>query len=68
MLYLFGRLALSDSLDYHENYHDDDFRPATHSERSSPPEPDHRSTADRQLLRASRLSQADRASTGCPSK
>ncbi|GAA4504966.1 hypothetical protein GCM10023172_32160 [Hymenobacter ginsengisoli] len=66
MLYLFGRLALSDSLDYHENYHDDDFRPATHNERSSPPEPDARTAADRQLRRASHLSQADRASAGCP--
>lgn len=29
MLYLFGRLALSDSLAYHENFLDDDYFPAT---------------------------------------
>ncbi len=26
MLYLFGRLALSDSLDYHEDYQDNDYQ------------------------------------------
>ena len=40
MLYLFGRLALSDSLDYSENLSDDDFRPAAHAERASRPEPE----------------------------
>jgi hypothetical protein len=49
MLYLFGRLALSDSLDYHENFQDDDFLPAAHHERGSGTEPEARSTAlDRQ--------------------
>lgn len=38
MLYLFGRLALSDSLDYSENLSDDDFRPAAHGERAGRPE------------------------------
>ena len=49
MLYLFGRLALSDSLDYHENFLDDDFPTAPRSERSAGPEPRTRTTAlDRQ--------------------
>ncbi len=45
MLYLFGRLALSDSLDYHENFQDDDFLPTTCHERSGRPEPEARATA-----------------------
>lgn len=49
MLYLFGRLALSDSLDYHENFQDDDFLPAARNERSRGAEPEVRATAlDRQ--------------------
>jgi hypothetical protein len=40
MLYLFGRLALSDSLDYSENLFDDDFRPSAPGERASRPEPE----------------------------
>lgn len=49
MLYLFGRLALSDSLDYHENFQDEDFLPAARHERSSGTEPEGRATTlDRQ--------------------
>lgn len=49
MLYLFGRLALSDSLDYHENFQDDDFLPAARHERGSGTEPEVRAAAlDRQ--------------------
>ena len=66
MLYLFGRLALSDSLDYHENFQDDDFRPATQGERISAPEPDARAAAaDCRLRRSTHLPQADRTSTSC---
>ncbi len=54
MLYLFGRLALSDSLDYHENFQDDDFLPAARHERSGCPEPETRATA------------LDRPSRPCP--
>ena len=69
MLYLFGRLALSDSLDYHENISDDDFRPATPRERSSAPEPAGRAAAvDARLPRNPHLSPADRASAGCLGK
>lgn len=66
MLYLFGRLALSDSLDYHENFQDDDIRPAAPRERTSAPEPEARAAAvDRRLHRAAPLPPADRVCTGC---
>jgi len=64
MLYLFGRLALSDSLDYHENISDDDYRPAAPRERPSAPEPAGRAAADARLPRSPRPSPADRVSTG----
>ncbi|QKG56799.1 hypothetical protein GKZ68_09300 [Hymenobacter sp. BRD128] len=68
MLYLFGRLALSDSLDYHENFQDDDFRPGILPERPISPEPDARATADCRLRRSTHLPPADRAGAGCPGK
>jgi hypothetical protein len=68
MLYLFGRLALSDSLDYHEDFQDDDFRPAPQGERPSRPEADERAAADCRLRRSHHLPQADRASAGCHAK
>jgi hypothetical protein len=68
MLYLFGRLALSDSLDYHENFQNDDVQPAAQGERTSAPEPDAQTTADRRLRRSAHLAQADRAGTSCLGK
>jgi hypothetical protein len=65
MLYLFGRLALSDSLDYHENYQDDEARPATQRDRTSTPEADVRAAAECRLRRSHHLPQADRTGTGC---
>lgn len=53
MLYLFGRLALSNSLDYSENLSDDDFRPAARSERAGRPEPEAAAPAPARPLRAS---------------
>jgi hypothetical protein len=67
MLYLFGRLALSDSLDYHENLPGDDVWPATEHERPSAPEPE-ACAAERQRRRGTHLPQADRASTTCLGK
>lgn len=69
MLYLFGRLALSDSLDYYENTHDDDLRPAAHGERAGRPEPQAQPTAPEQRLRASRpCPPASPASASCLGK
>jgi len=55
MLYLFGRLALSDSLDYYENTHDDDFYPAAPGERAGRPEPQAQATAPEQRRLAGHL-------------
>jgi hypothetical protein len=68
MLYLFGRLALSDSLDYHENFQDDDIRPAAQGERPSAPEPNVPAAADCRMRRNAHLAQADRAGTNCLGK
>ena len=57
MLYLFGRLALSDSLDYHETLHDDDFPPTARSERRQP-EPEVRAPAPDRQPRPNRCPQA----------
>ncbi|GEM_PF-1782698 len=65
MLYLFGRLALSDSLDYYEDFQDDDVRPAAQRDRVTAPEPEARAAAERQLRRSAHLPPADRASTSC---
>ena len=66
MLYLFGRLALSDSLDYHEDFHDDDFRAAAPDERPNGPEANARAVApDRRLRRSHHAPQADPAGTKC---
>ena len=67
MLYLFGRLALSDSLDYHEDFQDDDFRPVAPAERPSATEADGRA-AECRLRRSQHLPLADRASAGCRAK
>ena len=66
MLYLFGRLALSDSLDYHENFQDDDIRPAAPREPASAPEPEARAAVGRRLHRGAHLPPAGRACPGCP--
>jgi len=66
MLYLFGRLALSDSLDYYENFQDDDFRPAASHGRPGEPQPETRSpgpAANRQLHRSQPSLQAEPAGT-----
>jgi len=68
MLYLFGRLALSDSLDYHEDFQDDDFRPAAQGEHPSGTEAAGRAAAECRLRRSQHLPPADRASAGCRAK
>ena len=55
MLYLFGRLALSDSLSYHENFLDDDYAPNRIRDRGlEGPEPDARAAAISRRLRRGR--------------
>lgn len=56
MLYLFGRLALSDSLSYHENFLDDDYAPAggARDQRPAGPEPGARAAAVSRRLRRDR--------------
>jgi hypothetical protein len=69
MLYLFGRLALSDSLDYSENFHEDDYRPAAPSERAGRPAPEAPASAPEHRLRAARpCPPAGVASPSCASK
>jgi hypothetical protein len=66
MLYLFGRLALSDSLSYHENFLDDDYAPGTAwGTRHEGPGPDARAAAvSRRLRRGRHFPQPGRASAG----
>ena len=69
MLYLFGRLALSDSLDYSEHYHDDDYRPAAPAERGGRPAPEAPTPAPDHRLRATRpCPPTGAASPACVSK
>jgi len=69
MLYLFGRLALSDSLDYYENTHDDDFYPLASGERTGRPESQAQATAPEQRRLAGRpCPPANPASAGGLSK
>jgi hypothetical protein len=64
MLYLFGRLALSDSLAYHENFLDDEHAPSmTRDQHRAPTEPDARAAAvSRRLRRGRHFPQPGRAS------
>ena len=64
MLYLFGRLALSDSLAYHENFLDDDYAPGVaRAQHLEEPGPAARAAAvSRRLRRDRHLPQPSRAS------
>jgi len=68
MLYLFGRLALSDSLDYSENLFDDDFRPAAPGERAGRPEPETQAAAPDRHRLAGRSCPPSPASAACLGK
>ena len=64
MLYLFGRLALSDSLTYHENFLDDDYAPSiARAQHRADTDPDARAAAvSRRLRRDRHFPQPGRAS------
>ena len=64
MLYLFGRLALSDSLTYHENFLDDDYAPSmARDQHHATTEPEARAAAvSRRLRRGRHLPQPGRTS------
>jgi uncharacterized membrane protein len=67
MLYLFGRLALSDALSYHESYADDDYpKRVVAAAHLDEPELDARAaTISRRLRRSRHLPQNGRPSAGC---